>query len=738
MKAERYASVALIRPIHQLFTYGIPDALIGTLQPGQRIRVPLGRGRGTAIGFIAELLHKPGIDPKKVKPIIDLVDREPLVSKRMMGLTRWMANYYLCAWGELLNSALPPGGKASPPPVETVVRRSLDASPAIELPGNQKARKRVLEHLERVGETKLADLRRACSVTTGIVRQMAENGMVILEERVPEQIPKSTGSSKPLELNDEQSMALDHVNQALGEGKFTAFLLHGVTGSGKTEVYLRAAETALQAGKSVLYLVPEIALTPILAREIEQRFGNLAGLIHSGQTPAQRREQWRQTQVGEVRVVLGVRSALFAPLRNLGLVVVDEEHENTYKAGDNPRFHARDMAVVRAQREGAVALLGSATPSMESYSNATSSKYTLLELKHRIHKRPLAAIEVVDMAQEFRSRGKQVLLSDLLVEKLERTVSRGEQAMILLNRRGYAAFLVCRECGAVAGCSQCSVKLTWHRGEQQLRCHHCGHRRPYDENCDTCGGSFLQQIGCGTEQVEEELNLLFPDKVVDRMDQDTSRGERAFRILGDFAEGKTSILVGTQMIAKGHDFHRVTLVGILNADSSLGIPDFRTGERTFQLLTQAAGRAGRGRRKGEVVIQTFTPDHFSIRCASGQDYASFHDQEIRSRQSIGYPPATAMCCLTIRGRDALKTGEFARDLGRLFRDRRPPRGLRILGPVPAPLWKIKAWYRHQLILRSPHRGQLHAFLRQGLDDANNLPRWSANAIQVDVDPYHLL
>ncbi len=740
----RFARIALVRPVPRLFSYGVPPAMADQVKVGARVRVPLGRGTGTAVGFVTGFTDDPGIDPSRVKPLLDLMDAEPLVDRRMMSLTRWMADYYLCAWGELLASALPPGGRLPPPREVTMVRAAAGAPPAETVPAQQKARKRVLEHLEGLsdpgGEVEASKIRDSCRVTTAVLRGMAEAGLICLDTRPASSEPGEgkTAGAETLELTPEQSAALEQVNAALAQGEFTTFLLHGVTGSGKTEVYLRAASAALAAGKSVLYLVPEIALTPLLAREINNRFGDLAGLIHSGQTATKRREQWRLVRQGRVRVVLGVRSALFAPLRNLGLVVVDEEHETTYKAGDSPRFHARDMALVRAQREKAVAMLGSATPSMESYHNAEKGKYHLLELEHRIHHRPLAAIEVVDMADEFRRRGKQVILSDRLIKKLEGTVSRGEQAMVLLNRRGYAAFLVCRECGAVAGCGQCSVKLTWHRGDDRLRCHHCGHQKPYSGTCEACGGTFLQQMGCGTEQVQEELQLLFPDKRVDRLDQDTARGDRAWNILGDFADGATSILVGTQMIAKGHDFHRVTLVGILNADSSLGIPDFRTGERTFQLLTQAAGRAGRGRRRGEVVIQTFTPDHFSIRCASEQDYPAFYNREIRSRQSIGYPPATSMCCIVVRGRDPLRTGELAGDLGRLLRRLAPASGLRILGPVPAPLWKVKAWYRHQIILRSPHRGRLHAFLRRALEEAATLPRFSPSALQVDVDPYHLL
>jgi len=736
-----FALIALDRPVTRLFTYRLPDTLAGLARPGARVRVPLGRGKGSAVGFITSLSRETDIARSRLKTVRELIDPQPLVDRRMLELTRWMAGYYLCPWGELLAAALPPGGKLPPPREVPVVRTAPGAPRAGELPTGQKARRRVLAFLaENSGDVPAAEVRRCCRVSGRVLEEMRRAGLLILGSALPQADGDAPAAEKPepLTLTDEQERAVDEVTGALSRGGFAAYLLHGVTGSGKTEVYLRAAEAALAAGKSVLYLVPEIALTPLLARQVERRFGPLAGLIHSGLSPARRREQWRDVREGRVRVVLGVRSALFAPLENLGLVVVDEEHETTYKAGESPRFHARDCAVVRARREGAVALLGSATPSMESWSNATSGKYGLLLLEHRIHRRPLARIEVVDMAAEFRRQGRQSILSERLVEKLEGTISRGEQAMVLLNRRGYAAFLVCRECGAVAGCGHCSVKLTWHRGDDRLRCHHCGHQEPYEGTCAACGGDFLQQVGCGTEQLQEELALLFPEKKVDRLDQDTARGSRAWPILGDFAAGRTSILVGTQMIAKGHDFPRVTLVGILNADSSLGIPDFRTGERTFQLLTQAAGRAGRGRRPGEVVIQTFTPDHFSIRCASEQDYTAFQGRELEVRQRIGYPPSTSMCCIVVRGRDPLRTSELAGDLGRLFRRSSPPRGTRVLGPVPAPIWKMKSQYRHQLILRSPHRSSLHDYLHRVLDEAASLPRFSPAMLQVDVDPYHLL
>lgn len=569
-----------------------------------------------------------------------------------------------------------------------------------------------------------------------------------LLRRVEEEITRVGGGelpeASPIDppLTEAQKAALAPVVEAVREGRYETHLIHGVTGSGKTEVYLRAALAARELGKSVLVLVPEIALTPQTVGRFRARFGAEVVVLHSALSAGERHDTWREIHRGTFPVVVGVRSALFAPLRNLGLVVVDEEHDGSYKQGESPRYHARDGAVVRGRLEKVPVLLGSATPSVESYWNAKNGKYRIAELPRRIGDRPLPRIEMLDL-HTVPPKERIGVLSPLLVERIARTLERGEQAMIFLNRRGFAPFLHCPDCGHVPRCSHCEVTFTYHSGRPILRCHYCGTERPAPDDCPECGGSRITHRGVGTQRVEEDLRGAFPAARVARMDLDTTRRrDGARKILHDFAEGKVDLLLGTQMIAKGHHFPGVSLVGVVNADTALHLPDFRAAEKTLQLLLQVSGRAGRGDREGEVVVQTFHPDHYSLKAAVHHDFEMFVERELEDRRELGYPPFSRIVSLTFRGKKpGTVRGAATRFRLRLNEDERvAPLVREILGPAPAPIAKIRDRVRWKLILkgRSERWRSLRHVLGEHVDEFRARPGGPHADLVVDVDAYDLL
>jgi len=535
-------------------------------------------------------------------------------------------------------------------------------------------------------------------------------------------------------LTVDQLRALETVTKAPG---FRPILLHGVTGSGKTEIYMQAVEHFLAAGKTSLILVPEIGLTPQLTDQFATRFPNQIAILHSSLTRRQRIDEWLRIYRGEVPIVIGTRSAVFAPLGNLALIVVDEEHETSYKQEEVPRYHARDTAVMRAKLAGAAVVLGSATPSMESFHNAASQKYDYVMLTTRVEGRPLPAVEIVNMREEYAAEGKQVVLSRRLLEAINARLDRGEQTMILLNRRGYATFLLCRRCGFTFQCNSCSVAMTYHRSIEKLLCHYCGLARRPPARCPECDSEYIHYVGEGTERLEAELKCRFPDARVGRIDRDAMRHMRDYeRILGGFRAGNIDILAGTQMIAKGHDFPRVTLVGVVGADAPLALPDFRAAERTFQLLTQVAGRSGRGGRPGEVVIQSYFPDHYTFQLAVTQRFEDFYARESRYRKAMFYPPFTALAGIMVADRDQGRAADTAREIGE-YLDSLRSNAMRILGPAPAPLERIKRMHRQQLLIKSSSRASLHHLLgrlRQYIEDR----KFGSTRVFIDVDPVSLL
>ena len=579
-------------------------------------------------------------------------------------------------------------------------------------------------------------------VSPATVRSLEKKRCVSVERRAVRRNPlyvEIPRRSEELPLTPQQEAALGEIREAVRQRRFHSFLLHGVTGSGKTEVYLRAIAAALEQGMSAMMLVPEIGLTPALSRTVQAWFGEHVAILHSALSAGERRDEWQRIRRGEARVVIGTRSAVFCPLDGPGLIIVDEEQDSSYKQEEQPVYNARDTALVRGRSAGATVVLGSATPALETFFQARrSGKHTLLSMPERVHRRPLPEVRMVDMRSEFQKHGKASIISEDLQQAIADRLARREQVMILLNRRGYAPVLLCRSCGSVATCEHCSVSLTYHQAAGRITCHYCGAARPLPGKCEACGGQYLFLVGEGTEQIHEILGGLFPSAGVDRLDRDTTRGKGGHdRILHRFDSGATRILVGTQMIAKGHDFHNVTLVGVLNADAGLRVADFRSAERTFQLVTQVAGRAGRGDTPGEVVVQTYYPGHYALQCAARQDYQRFYQQEIRYRRLFSYPPFTSLALAMSHDPDRDASLERARHFAGALRQAVAAHSaegdVRILGPAEAAIGKLKGIYRFQVLIKSSSRTRLHVVLREALrrlEERKRLP----SGLSLDVDP----
>jgi len=535
-------------------------------------------------------------------------------------------------------------------------------------------------------------------------------------------------------LTDEQTAAVETLTSLLDAKAFAVGLLHGVTGSGKTEVYLRLAARAMEQGRRVLILVPEIALTPAAAAIFRGAFGDRVAIQHSALSDGERHDQWHRIRRGDVDVVVGTRSAVFAPLPDVGLIVVDEEHDGSFKQDESPRYHGRDVAVVRARSVGALVVLGSATPALETFENARQGRYRLVTMARRVMDRPMAAVQVVDMREEYAELGADIVLSRPLEEALKAHLARGEQAVVLLNRRGFATLMFCRQCGHSLECPNCSLSLTIHKATRRARCHYCNHAVPLPGKCVKCGGEFMEQSGFGTERVEAEIRALLPEARVTRVDRDTVRRRGAISgVIEAMAARKIDVLVGTQMIAKGHDFPAVTLVGVVSADVGLGMPDFRAGERTFQLLTQVSGRAGRGDKPGLAIVQTLFPKHYSIQHATRQDYAGFFEDEFKFRRAMRYPPAASLINVVVRGPSAGEAMDLAADLAKRVRQAPSP-DIRVLGPAPAPLARIKGEHRAQFFIKGTHRARMRDALRAAVEDRADARR----RISIDVDPLSVL
>jgi len=618
--------------------------------------------------------------------------------------------------------------------------------PETRLPVLTKMQQAILAEIAACGgELPLAELR-CKDLPSSTLQTLVRRGLVRIDERPAAfRLGGLRPVASPFLLNEPQTVALADLATALGG--FKPFLLHGVTGSGKTAVYLAAMQRALDRGLSSILLVPEIGLTPQTAGLLDQAFGRRVALLHSALTPEERSEQWRRIRRGEAPIVVGTRSAIFAPAPRLGLILVDEEHDQSYKQEETPRYNARDVAVMRAKLEGAVVVLGSATPSLESWQNSALGKYARIEMSDRVMNRPLPEVELIDMRQEFQQTGQDQLFSRALVEQTREALERGEQALILLNRRGYSFAVICRACGEKLECQNCAISLTHHkpaaedggqaREGQRLECHYCGFRRTVPARCPKCDSEHLYYLGAGSEQGEERLGEIFPTARIGRMDRDTVRGRYDLeRLLARLHSGEINLLVGTQMIAKGHDIHGITLVGVVGCDHALSMPDFRAAERVFQLMTQVSGRAGRGDLPGRVVVQTYYPDHYAIVAASKHDYASFVERELKYRRWMHYPPFGVLANVLMQSQKLEEASGWSAELGKWFQEA-APEGVRVLGPCTAPIARIKGTYRFHLILKAGSRKALNAALRAMLAhaDAVGMPR--RNVI-VDVDALRLM
>lgn len=591
------------------------------------------------------------------------------------------------------------------------------------------------------GELFFTELLERAGTGASPVHTLARRG--ILEIFISEQLRDPLGGDQLADtdrhtLNADQEKVYRHLVKAISSGTFKSFLVHGVTGSGKTEIYIRAMEAMLERGRSSLLLVPEIALTPIFSRRLRGIFGSRMAILHSNLSAGERFDEWRRIRSGQAMIVIGTRSAIFAPLEQPGLIIVDEEHDASYRQSESPHYNARDLAVVRARFTNSVVVLGSATPSLETFHNARIGKYGYLKLDNRIENRPLARAELIDMRQVFRRFGKDPVISPALSAAIEETHSRGEQSIILLNRRGYSSFVLCRTCGEMIQCVNCDITLTYHKAARRLSCHYCGYHRDVPRTCPSCTSEYLYFIGEGTERVEELIAARFPGLRIARVDRDSVRRKGELdRILLAFGRGEYDLLVGTQMLAKGHDFHGVTLVGVISVDIGLGLPDFRSAERTFQILTQVAGRAGRGSRPGRVLIQTYYPEHYALQAAVQQDYEQFYQNEVLFRQQMGYPPFVHLISAVISHKDAKIAERTARLLRNALDRANSDKSCRVLGPAPAALSFLKGQHRRQILIKSINRKHLRAVMDDALEIAEAIG-CERRFVEIEIDPVDLL
>ncbi len=738
----RFVEVALPVPLATFFTYRLPagqDAPAGT-----RVRVQLGSRKLVGVVFGAADAAQGA--RHKTREIEQILDPEPLLGETELALARWLADYWFAPPGEAIAMLLPPRmveGADSPPPRSTLHVALVEPAPASKLHGAKMAA--VLSWLGVHKAASADTLRAATGASLDTVRRLADRGFVTIAEERRFRDPLGGAEIAALRtagatihpLTPAQTVAVAAIDAAMG--RYQGFLLHGVTGSGKTEVYLAAIESALARGEGTIVLVPEIALTPQLVSRFRSRLGDKVAVQHSGLDPVARHEQWLRIRAGELPVVVGARSALFSPMPALGLIVVDEEHEPSFKQETSPRYHARDLALVRGHLAGVPVVLGSATPSLESWANVERGKLVRLDLPERAHMdRPLPAVELVDL-REAPMADRHRLFSKRLIECLHETISQGEQAILFLNRRGYASSIQCGACGEPLACSACSVAYTWHLRKRRLVCHYCDETRNLPSTCPKCHAPELAEVGAGTEHVEDTLAMLLPNARIDRMDKDTTRGKALIKLLGRFRKRELDVLIGTQMVAKGHDFPGVTLVGVLNAEQGLAFPDFRASERTFQLLTQIAGRAGRGDRAGRVIMQTHLPQHYAIAHAQQHDVIGFLEVEATLRRARGFPPSSHLALFRITGPALPAVIQVAESLAAALTQAIVELRLdaEALAPLPAPIERIKDRWRYQLLVKSPTRKAL----RQALEATRQ--KWETRLsaglqIALDVDPIQFL
>ena len=732
----------------KLYTYDIPRSLSGRLVPGQWVKVPFGP-RGVVGLYVGPAESAP--EGVALKPISGLLPEIPPIPPTLIALARWTADRYLATFASALRLLLPAEARRQEVKTLTITtyQLALEAEVARQIIAGVKSRAprqaELLAYLlEHGGHAALPDL--VAQLGDGVrapVKVALEKGWVTagaLEKRRDPFGGESVAAQTPPTLTPEQAAALAMVEQELlaPAGFRQPVLIHGVTGSGKTEIYLRAIAAVQAHGKQAICLVPEIALTPQMIGRFRARFGKAVAVLHSALSAGEKFDEWQRIRRGDVSIVVGARSAIFAPFENVGLIIIDEEHEHSYKQeSPAPCYHARDVGEERARLDGALLVLGSATPALESYQKAQSGWYRLVSLAHRVDIRPMPAVAMVDMREELRA-GNRSIFSRALQEALDQTMNAGEQAILFLNRRGYNTFIMCRSCGEAVMCPHCAVAMTYHLGDNHLSCHYCDHVERVPTVCPKCSSKQIRYMGTGTEKVEEELNKLYPRIRVARMDVDTTRRKGSHAtILKSFGDRKVDVLVGTQMIAKGLDFPDVTLVGVILADTSLNLPDFRAAERTFQLVTQVAGRAGRALKPGRVLVQTYQPDHYSLEAAQEHDYERFYRQEIGFRKEMQYPPFSELINMVISGEDEQRVQQTAGAVGDLLA--RSGFTGEILGPAPAPLAKLRGQFRHHIVLKGHDIAQMAREARQAFAAAGGKWRKGKDIkLSVDVGPVSIL
>jgi len=816
---ESFVEVALPVPLRRTFTYSLPEKYAGMAEIGSRVVVPFGKRMltGYVLDHFSELPADADVTTEKLRSVSEVLDEAPLLTREIIQLAKWTADYYLSFIGEILRASLPAGISGKGERQFSITSKGRESLSGMLLPRHDKeqvlsylevtgtlsekdlnkqfgpsaskilkalssddlinvshsavaiglkpkrrkivkfvkersnsvphkplntAQTRVLDALMIAGgEMPFAELIETADVGASPITTLAKRGLVeVFVEEVLRDPFENTElpDIKSFTLTDEQQGAFAAITHALDQNEYKGFLLHGVTGSGKTEIYFRAMRNTLESGRSALMLVPEIALTPMFSHRLRAIFGSNVAILHSSLSAGERYDEWRRIHRGEAHIAIGTRSAVFAPLKDLGLIIVDEEHDASYRQHESPFYHARDAAVVRANNANAVIVLGSATPALETYHNAQKGKYEYLRLSKRVAERKLAAAELIDMRQVFKKYGKDIPFSPQMLEAIEETHINGEQSIILLNRRGFSQFVLCRTCGETIKCVNCDITLTYHRQQRKLVCHYCNYQVDPPVKCPVCTSEYLYFVGEGTEKLEDELRKKFPRLRIARIDRDTIAKRRDMeRILSDFSRGDLDMLVGTQMIAKGHDFPNVTMVGVVSVDLGLGLPDFRAAERTFQLLTQVAGRAGRGELGGHVMIQTYYPEHYALQHAREQDYMGFYEEEIRFRKKMGYPPFFALASMLVKHQDLTVAAENARKVRNALDEANPSKACRILGPAPASLSRLKGEYRLQIIIKSPNRRKLRETIDVALSGAEQ-KGVDMRLVFTEIDPLNLM
>lgn len=772
MIAEVIVDVAA-HPIDRPFDYAVPKELEVLVEPGMRVKVPFGNRK--VLGFVTDIKETSEFDPSRLKPIHELMDVVPVLNDELLAMAKWMKKQTVCFEIDALQVMIPSALRAKyekrfvlnapleeiPEPLrvyfgnrpfvraqdavevyallkkelergtvvadtdisqQTAVKKvrmihiadSLEQLEAIDIRPNAKQQIKLLEFFKaHIGQAiESSDLQRAAETTLPTIYSLADKGAAVIRNEESYRDPKMLAEIERkgfLQLTEAQQTAFDAIRGALHTPK--TFLLHGITGSGKTEIYLQAIDEVLKEGKEAIMLVPEISLTPQMTLRFKERFGDLVAVLHSGLSAGEKYDEWRKIQRAEVKVVVGARSAIFAPFENLGLIILDEEHESSYKQDDSPRYHARDVAIWRAGQHNCPVILGSATPSLESYARAQKGVYELLVLEKRAKNQPLPTVHIVDMREELRN-GNRSMFSIPLAEAIRERLERKEQVVLFLNKRGYSSFVLCRDCGTVMQCPNCDISLTYHRSSELMKCHYCGYDEPVPHTCPECQSEHIRFFGTGTQKVEEELAKLVPGARVLRMDVDTTRNKGAHeKILSAFGEGKADILLGTQMIAKGLDFPNITLVGVLSADTTLHLPDFRAAEKTYQLLTQVSGRAGRDKLPGEVYVQSYTPEHYAITLAKDQLYEPFYDQEMAMRRASGYPPYYYVVNIQFTHEDLMTVAGYAEQTVRFLQGQLSGSTI-IIGPSASLIARVNNRYRYQCLIKYKKEPKLADVMQQ--------------------------